>query len=177
MDKKWYRVTFNAEMSKDDVRAMKKCFYEAMEDSMQIGPCSDLDMTIDDKSDGMTIERKAELFDKAVEWIWEHTNYDGASEFLRALRHIGYSEKEIFAEIVRNNFDDDHEAHLCLEIEDLLECDIEMGKIKVDKNIFDAFTPNAYINIQFNDTKSEEILSYVMTSEDDEGIYMEYLGD
>ena len=25
-----YKITFNAELSKDDVRAMNKCFYDAM---------------------------------------------------------------------------------------------------------------------------------------------------
>ena len=66
---------------------------------------------------------------------------------------------------------------LFLEIEELLECDIKTGKIKVDKDIFDDFVPNTYINIQFVDTKSNEVLSYVMVSEDDRGIYMEYLED
>ena len=68
-------------------------------------------------------------------------------------------------------------ADLVLEIEELLECDIKTGKIKVDKQIFDDFVPNTYINIQFVDTDSDEILQYVMVAEDDEGIFMEYLRD
>ena len=42
MSKKWYTVTFSAEMSEDDVRAMQKCFYDAMEEAMQISPCAGL---------------------------------------------------------------------------------------------------------------------------------------
>lgn len=42
MDKKWYTVTFSAEMSEDDIRAMKKCFYDAMEEAMEIGLCANL---------------------------------------------------------------------------------------------------------------------------------------
>ena len=38
MNKKWYTVTFSAKMSEDDVRAMKKCFYDAMLESMEISP-------------------------------------------------------------------------------------------------------------------------------------------
>lgn len=42
MDKKWYKISFSAELSEDDVKAMNKCFYDAMEESMQISPCADL---------------------------------------------------------------------------------------------------------------------------------------
>lgn len=44
MEKKWYTVTFSAEMSEDDVRAMKKCFYDAMEEAMEITPCANLEI-------------------------------------------------------------------------------------------------------------------------------------
>ena len=31
-----YKITFEAELSEDDVRAMNKCFYDAMNESMGI---------------------------------------------------------------------------------------------------------------------------------------------
>ena len=68
-------------------------------------------------------------------------------------------------------------ADIGLEMEELLECDIRTGNIKVSKQIFDDFVPNTYINIQFADTGNDEVLQYVMVAEDDEGIFMEYLGD
>ena len=68
-------------------------------------------------------------------------------------------------------------ADIYLELEELIECDIKTGKIKVDKQIFDDFVPNTYINIQFVDTDSDEVISFTMVAEDDEGIFMEYLGD
>ena len=46
--KKWYTITFSAKMSEDDVRAMKKYFYDTMEESMEIGPCSNLNIKLDD---------------------------------------------------------------------------------------------------------------------------------
>jgi hypothetical protein len=49
MSKKWYTVTFSAKMSEDDVRAMKKCFYDAMEESMQISPCAGLNIKPEDE--------------------------------------------------------------------------------------------------------------------------------
>lgn len=39
MEKKTYRITFMADLTEDDVRAMNKCFYDAMSDAMEIGPC------------------------------------------------------------------------------------------------------------------------------------------
>jgi hypothetical protein len=38
MEKKTYQITFMADLTEDDVRAMKKCFYDAMLESMQISP-------------------------------------------------------------------------------------------------------------------------------------------
>lgn len=38
MEKKTYRITFMADLTEDDVRAMKKCFYDAMLESMEITP-------------------------------------------------------------------------------------------------------------------------------------------
>lgn len=38
MEKKTYQITFKADLTEDDVRAMKKCFYDAMLESMQISP-------------------------------------------------------------------------------------------------------------------------------------------
>ena len=51
MDKKWYTVTFSAKMSEDDVRAMKKCFYDAMEEAMEISPCADLDIKLEENQE------------------------------------------------------------------------------------------------------------------------------
>lgn len=55
----------------------------------------------------MTNERKIELFDKAIEWVWEHTEQHGVSEYLNTLKRIGYTEKEIAEEIANCNFDDE----------------------------------------------------------------------
>jgi hypothetical protein len=33
---KIYQITFNAELSEEDVRAMNKCFYDAMNEAMNI---------------------------------------------------------------------------------------------------------------------------------------------
>lgn len=88
-----------------------------------------------------------------------------------------YDKKEV-KQMSKNHYSKPEEniADIILEMEELLECDMKIGRIKVDKSIFDDFVPNTYINIQFSDTKSEEIMQFTMVSEDDEGIIMEYLG-
>ena len=55
----------------------------------------------------MTDTRKAELFDKAIEWIWDHSEGYDVQEYLKALKHIGYTKEEILEEIANNNFDDE----------------------------------------------------------------------
>lgn len=67
---------------------------------------------------------------------------------------------------------------LYLEAEELLELDMRTGNIKVDKSIFDDFVANTYVNISFVDDKRDDrVAQYVMVSEDDEGIVMEYIGE
>lgn len=69
-------------------------------------------------------------------------------------------------------------ADLYLEAEELLDFDMRTGNIKVDKNIFDDFVENTCINICFVDDKVDNrIVQYVMVSEDDKGISMEYLDE
>ena len=51
MEKKWYTVSFQAKMSEEDVRAMNKCFYKTMADSMQITECCALDIDDDCEQD------------------------------------------------------------------------------------------------------------------------------
>ena len=50
-EKKWYRVSFSAKMNADDLRAMNKCFFDAMSDAMYIEECSDLKIE-EEKEDG-----------------------------------------------------------------------------------------------------------------------------
>lgn len=66
-------------------------------------------------------------------------------------------------------------ADLYLEKEELLYCDMNKGKIKVDKAIFDDYIYGTYLSIQFTDTDDDEIYECVAVSEDDEGIYFDVM--
>ena len=73
---------------------------------------------------------------------------------------------------------EDDEVDLYLEAEELLEFDMRTGNIKVDKGIFDDFVANTCVNICFVDDKRDgRVAQYVMVSEDDDGIYMEWLDE
>lgn len=41
-DAKWYRISFSAQLTADDLRAMKKCFFDAMNEAMEIYDLEDL---------------------------------------------------------------------------------------------------------------------------------------
>ena len=53
----------------------------------------------------MTPERKAELFDNAIIWIWEHTEGYDKEEYIGALEHIGFTPEEIEEELEICDFD------------------------------------------------------------------------
>jgi hypothetical protein len=56
----------------------------------------------------MTNARKAELFDNAITWIWEHTENFGMEAYKSALREVGYTKEEITEELISCNFDDEY---------------------------------------------------------------------
>ena len=48
--KKTYQITFKAELSEDDLKAMQSCFYQAMNESMEIEEVWGLEIK-EDKTD------------------------------------------------------------------------------------------------------------------------------
>jgi hypothetical protein len=43
-ESKWYRISFSAKLTADDLRAMKKCFFNAMNESMEIYDLANLEI-------------------------------------------------------------------------------------------------------------------------------------
>lgn len=57
------------------------------------------------------------------------------------------------------------------------ECDEHLGKIRIDKQVFDDFVKHSYIKIKFvNDNEDDNVYTYVMDSEDDKFITCEFIG-
>lgn len=53
-NKKWYKVTFYAEMNEDDIKAMNGSFFDAMEEAMDIHNCSQLSIEENSSNDNTT---------------------------------------------------------------------------------------------------------------------------
>lgn len=45
MEKKWYTIKFSAKLDEHDLRAMNKCFFDAMNEAMDIEECGNLEIT------------------------------------------------------------------------------------------------------------------------------------
>jgi hypothetical protein len=86
MEKKTYRITFMADLTEDDVRALKKCFYDAMQEAMEIGPCWELQL------EEIKDEPEPEVTDLPA---WNLKKYEPSLEELLKLpmRHIRDVEK------------------------------------------------------------------------------------
>ena len=48
---KWYKVEFYAKMTDEDIKAMKGCFYTAMNEAMSIPECEGLKITEEKEED------------------------------------------------------------------------------------------------------------------------------
>lgn len=63
MTKKWYKITFNAKLTADDVRAMNKCFYDTMNEVMDIYDLADLELRQNFLDYEITFSAKLTLLD------------------------------------------------------------------------------------------------------------------
>ena len=68
-----------------------------------------------------------------------------------------------------------NEMIMVLELCDLIDYSRVTGSIKVSKDIFDDYMENSCIYIKFVEDESNSVYTYIMTMEDDEGIYMELM--
>ena len=142
MEKKTYMVTFMADLTEDDVRAMKKCFYDAMSEAMDIDQVWELQLE-EVRFDG---EPNSEATDLPA---WNFKKYEPSLEELLKLpmRHI---------QCVRDCF------AACKSSEDVF------AVINLIPNMFGDFTPtfnnkdrcfsvlNIYFDGQLNDEYEEE---------------------
>lgn len=67
MEKKWYKVSFYAQMTEEDIKAMNSSFYAAMEESMDIYGCEGLmieeDMEVIDDDEVLTLELEDDSYE------------------------------------------------------------------------------------------------------------------
>ena len=64
---------------------------------------------------------------------------------------------------------------LVIDADDLIEQNMNRGIIKIDKSVFDDFVENAVIYIYCADINADVVMEFVMKTEDNDGITMEWL--
>jgi len=81
MEKKWYKVTFYAPMTPEDVKAMDGSLYAVMEESMDIYGCEGLDIKEDVTQQRLDPDDYEEYEDEDIMEIrdedWEYNDADG----------------------------------------------------------------------------------------------------
>ncbi len=75
---------------------------------------------------------------------------------------------------ITEEVDEDAIADIVLSEDDYI-LDARTGQIKIDKQVFDDFVKNTYINIKFVDEEHQPLNQYIMVDEDDEYIYCDFL--
>ena len=82
MEKKWYKVSFFAPMTEDDVKAMNSSFYAVMEESMEIYGCEGLnieeDITQQRPNPGDYEEHEDEVIVNLHDDDWGYDDADGS---------------------------------------------------------------------------------------------------
>ena len=64
---------------------------------------------------------------------------------------------------------------LIIDADDLIEQDMNRGIIKIDKSVFDDFVENTVIYIYCPDINANSVMEFVIKTEDDDSITMEWL--
>lgn len=76
----------------------------------------------------------------------------------------------------------DNEDTDCENVPDLVleesdyECDEYLGRIQIDKSIFNNFVKHSYIKIQFGGDNANSVYTYVMVDETEDFIICEFIG-
>ena len=89
--KKTYKITFMAELTEDDVRAMKGCFYQAMNESMEIDDVWGLEIEEDDSDDELDNNSIEDLhkytmhIDDIVDDLYNCENIDEVNDLLDSI--------------------------------------------------------------------------------------------
>jgi hypothetical protein len=121
--KKTYKITFNAELSEEDVRAMKKYFYDTMNESMEISDVWGLEL---EAIDGDSEDGKEVSFDTILPIVNDWFVFIGEEdcENIAQMFAIGMSEGkdvyEIFEDVCSDyRLDAEEFEGICSELEDL----------------------------------------------------------
>lgn len=80
--KKTYQITFKAELTEDDLKAMKGCFYQAINESMEISEVWGLEIKEDEIPDIKEAQKYTMHWDDVVDGLYACKTIDEVNEFL-----------------------------------------------------------------------------------------------
>lgn len=80
--KKTYQITFKAELTEDDLKAMKGCFYQAINESMEISEVWGLEIKEDEIPDIKEAQKYTMHWDDVVDGLYACKTIDEVNKFL-----------------------------------------------------------------------------------------------
>ena len=119
--KKVYKITFMAELSEDDLNAMQSCFYQAMNESMEIEDVWGLELeAVDGDNDG----NKEVSFDRVLPVVMDWFSFIDDADNIAQTFAIGMTEgkdpMDILIDVCSEyQLDVDEFEGICPELEDL----------------------------------------------------------
>lgn len=119
--KKTYKITFKAELSEDDLNAMQSCFYQAMNEAMEIEEVWGLEMEV---VDGGETDSKEVSFDEVLPVVMDWFSFIDDADNIAQTFAIGMSEgkepMDILIDVCSDyRLDVDEFEGICPELEDL----------------------------------------------------------
>lgn len=119
--KKTYKITFMAELNEDDLNAMQSCFYQAMNESMEIEDVWGLELeAVDGDNDG----NKEVSFDRVLPVVMDWFSFIDDADNIAQTFAIGMTEgkdpMDILIDVCSEyQLDVDEFEGVCPELEDL----------------------------------------------------------
>lgn len=119
--KKTYKITFMAELNEDDLNAMQSCFYQAMNESMEIEDVWGLELeAVDGDNDG----NKEVSFDRVLPVVMDWFSFIDDADNIAQTFAIGMTEGKDPIDILIDvcseyQLDVDEFEGICPELEDL----------------------------------------------------------
>lgn len=119
--KKAYKITFMAELNEDDLNAMQSCFYQAMNESMEIEDVWGLELeAVDGDNDG----NKEVSFDRVLPVVMDWFSFIDDADNIAQTFAIGMTEGKDPIDILIDvcseyQLDVDEFEGICPELEDL----------------------------------------------------------
>lgn len=119
--KKVYKITFYAELSEDDVRAMNGCFYQAMNESMELEDVWGLELkAVDGGSKGTREVSFDQVLPVVMDWFSFIDDADNIAQTFAIGMSEGKEPMDILIEVCSDyRLDVDEFEGICLELEDL----------------------------------------------------------